>query len=80
MIFIGKRNISDGLFKMNIMIMVIEDENNNKNNDSSSYLVDYYDTSQDKLGHVNYDSIQRLINLELLPTSFWNKNISIKFM
>lgn len=70
MIFIGKRNISDGLFKMNIMIMVIEDENNNKNNVSSSYLVDYYDTSQDKLGHVNYDSIQRLINLELLPTSF----------
>jgi hypothetical protein len=70
MIFIGKRNISDGLFKMNIMIMVIEDENNNKNNVSSSYLVDYYDTCHDKLGHVNYDSIQRLINLELLPTSF----------
>lgn len=70
MILIGKRNISDGLFKMNIIIMVIKDENNNKNNVSSSYLVEYYDTWHDKLGHVNYDSIQRLINLELLPTSF----------
>jgi len=70
MIFIGRRYISDGLFKMNIMIMVIKDENNNKNNVSSSYLVEYYDTWHDKLGHVNYDLIQILINLELLPTSF----------
>ena len=70
MIFIGKRYISDGLFQMNIMIMVMKDENNNKNNVSSSYLLEYYDTWHDKLGHVNYDSIQRLINLELLPTTF----------
>jgi hypothetical protein len=70
MIFIGRRYISDGLFKMNIMTMIIKDENNNKNNVSSSYLVEYYDTWHDKLGHVNYDLIQILINLELLPTSF----------
>ena len=50
--------------------MVIKDENNNKNNVSSSCLVEYYDTWHDKLGHVNYDLIQILINLELLPTSF----------
>ena len=41
------------------------DENNNKIV-SSSYLIKFCDVWHDKLGYVNYNSMQRLINHELL--------------
>jgi hypothetical protein len=42
--------------------------NNNNNNASSFYLLKACDIWHVSLGHVNYNFIQLLINLELLPT------------
>jgi len=42
--------------------------NNNNNNASSFYLLKACDIWHVSLGHANYNFIQLLINLELLPT------------
>jgi len=47
----------------------------------SSYLLKSCDVWHYRLGRVNYNSIQRLINHELLPRIiFEKKNISVKFV
>ena len=47
----------------------------------SSYLFKSCDVWHYRLGRVNYNSIQRLINHELLPRIiFEKKNISVKFV
>jgi hypothetical protein len=48
--------------------------NNNNNNASSSCLFEACDIWHVSLGHVNYNFIQLLINLELLPTMIFVKN------
>jgi hypothetical protein len=53
---IEKEYLYDGLFKINIMIIVTNDENNNKIA-SSSYSLKCYDVWHNKLGHVNYNFI-----------------------
>jgi hypothetical protein len=58
--FLGKRYLFDDLFKMNVMTIVTNNENKNKNT-SSSYLLESCDVCYDRLDHVNYNSIQRLI-------------------
>lgn len=71
--FVGKGYLCDGLFKMNVMTIVTKDENNNKVA-SSSYLLESCNMWHGRLGHVNYKSIQRLINNDLLPTMDFDKN------
>ena len=39
----------------------------NENTVFSTYMLDVSNNWHDRLGHVNYDSIHRLINLDLLP-------------
>ena len=41
--------------------------NNNKNNDSSAYLLESDNLWHARLGHVNYKSLQKMINMEILP-------------
>jgi hypothetical protein len=53
------------LFKMNTITIVTNDKNKNMNI-FSSYLLECCDVWHNKLGHVNYSFIQRLINHELL--------------
>ena len=58
--FIGKGYLSEGLFKLNVMVSSI-----NKN-----YLVMNIETFSiwhGRLGHVNYNSIKKLMNLNLIP-------------
>jgi hypothetical protein len=71
--FIEKWYLCDRLFKMNVMIIAINDGNNNKIA-SSSDLLKYCDVWHYRLSHVNYNSIQRLINHELLPSMVFKKN------
>jgi hypothetical protein len=52
---------------MNIITIVTNDKNKNKNV-FSFYLLKCCDVWHNKLGHVNYSFIQRLINHELLPS------------
>jgi hypothetical protein len=59
--FVEKRYLCDGLFKRNVMTIVTNDKNKNKNV-FSSYLLEFCDVWYGRLGHVNYEFIQRLIN------------------
>jgi hypothetical protein len=61
---VRKGYLSDGLFKMNVIAIVSINENKNK---SSAYLLESSDVWHEKLGYVNYGTLHRLINLNLLP-------------
>ena len=62
-IYVGKSYISDSLFKMNLMTVVSFIINKNT---SSSYLLESSNLWHGRLGHVNYGSLRRLINMECL--------------
>jgi hypothetical protein len=76
--FVEKRYLCNDLFKINVMIIVTNDKNNNKIV-SSSYLFETYYVWHDKLGHVNYNFMQRLINHGLLPSMIFYKNHKCDF-
>ena len=64
----GKGYLSDGLFKMNVMTVVPKAiAITNNNNNTSDYLVDSSNIWYARLGHVNYDTLHRLSNLDFLP-------------
>ena len=65
-VFVGKGYMSDGLFKLNVMT-VVPTSSNNKNEMNSSYLLESSNMWHARLGHVNYDAIRRLVNLNDLP-------------
>jgi hypothetical protein len=58
---VEKQYLYDFLFKMNVITIKTTYENYN-NIAFSSYLIESYDVWHEKLGHVNYNSMQRLIH------------------
>jgi len=77
-IFIEKMYLYDGLFKINIMTIVTIYNNNNNKIASSYYLFDSCDVWHYILGHMNYNSMQMLINHELLSRLIFEKNYKYK--
>jgi hypothetical protein len=67
-VFIKEGYLRDDIFKMNIMTIITINEKKNNYNAYSSYLFKFYDMWYDMLGHVNYNFLQRLLNLDLLPS------------
>ena len=65
--YVGKGYMSNGLFKMNVMTVVPPIKNINKNSTSSAYMLESSNAWHGILGHVNYDTLHRLINMECLP-------------
>ena len=65
--YVGKGYMSNGLFKMNVMTVVPPIKNINKKNTSSTYMLESSNVWHGRLGHVNYDTLRRLINMECLP-------------
>ena len=63
-IYVGKGYMSNELFKMNVMTIV--SDFNNKNT-SSAYMLESYNIWHGRLGYVNFDTLRKLMNLELLP-------------
>ena len=63
-IYVGKGYMSDGLFKINVMTIV---SNFNNKNTSFAYMIEPSIVWHDRLGHVNFDTIRKLMKLELLP-------------
>ena len=59
--YVGKGYVFDRLFKLNVMTII------NKNNQSSVYLLESSNLWHGRLGHVNYDTLHRLINLDHIP-------------
>ena len=60
--YVGKGYLSNGLFKMNVMTVI----DNNKGA-SSVYMLESSNVWYGRLGHVNYYTLDRMINLNLLP-------------
>ena len=58
----GKGYATDGFFKLNVMTII------NKENKSSAYFLKSFNVWHSRLGHVNYDTICRLINLDHIPS------------
>ena len=63
--YVGKGYVTEGLFKLNVMTVVPKI---NKVKQSSVYLIESSNLWHGRLGHVNYDTLRRLINLEHIPT------------
>ena len=66
--YVGKGYLQDGLFKLNVMSLI-----DNKIN-SSVYLLELNNLWHARLGHVNYKSLKRMINMEILPKFECNKS------
>ena len=60
--YVGRGYVSDGLFKLNVLTII------NKDNKSSVYMLESSNLWHGRLGHVNYDTLRRLINLEHIPS------------
>ena len=65
--YVGKGYMSNGPFKMNVMTIVPPIKNINNKNTSSAYMLESSNVWHGRLGHVNYDTLCRLINMECLP-------------
>ena len=64
--FVGKGYVSNGLFKLNVM--TVKPKIMNETNSSFVYVLESSNLWHGRLGHVNYDSLKRLINLNHMPT------------
>ena len=65
--YVGKGYMSNGLFKMNVMAIVPPIKNINNKSTSSAYMLESSNVWHGRLGHVNYDTLRRLVNMECLP-------------
>ena len=63
--YIGKGYVSDGMWKLNVMTVI--KPNINKVN-TSTYMLESSNLWHGRLGHDNYDTLRRLINLNHIPT------------
>ncbi|KAD4384796.1 hypothetical protein E3N88_24964 [Mikania micrantha] len=62
--FVGKGYAQNGMFKLNVIAKV---ENMNENVSTSAYLIESSNVWHGRLGHVNFNSMRRLIKLDCIP-------------
>ncbi|KAH7844842.1 hypothetical protein Vadar_032277 [Vaccinium darrowii] len=62
--YVGKGYMADGLFKMNVMTVI---PTINKTNAPVAYVLESSILWHGRLGHVNYESMRRLVNLDHIP-------------
>ncbi|KAD3336335.1 hypothetical protein E3N88_31854 [Mikania micrantha] len=62
--FVGKGYAQNGMFKLNVIAKV---ENMNENALTSAYLIESSNVWHGRLGHVNFNSMRRLIKLDCIP-------------
>lgn len=68
--YVDKDYVKDGLFKMNVLTIVL---NNSRNKISSSaYILELSNLWHHSLGHANFNSICKSMNLSLLPSMHFN--------
>lgn len=66
--YVGKGYVCNGMWKINAISSKSNAMINNKNNTSSAYIIESLNLWHGRLGHVNYDTLRRLINLQHIPT------------
>ena len=63
--YVGKRYMSDGMWKLNVMTII---KSNMNKASTSTYMLESSNIWHGRLGCVNYDTLNRLINLNHIPT------------
>ena len=63
--YVGKGYMRDGMWKLNLMIVI---KSNIYKASSSAYMLESSNLWHGGLGHVNYDTLRRLINLDHILT------------
>ncbi|KAL6312007.1 hypothetical protein AAG906_017660 [Vitis piasezkii] len=63
--YVGKGYMSDGMWKLNVMTII---KSNMNKASTSTYMLESSNLWHGRLGHVNYDILCRLINLNHIPT------------
>ena len=63
--YVRKGHMSDGMWKLNVMTII---KSNMDKSSSSAYMLELSNLWHGRLGHVNYDTLRRLINLDHIPT------------
>ena len=63
--YVGKSYVNDGLFKLNVM--TLKPKINNEAS-FSAYLLESFNLWHDRLGHFNFNSLRKLINMKHIPT------------
>ena len=63
--YIGKGYTSDGMWKLNVTTIIKYDMNKVS---ISAYILESSKLCHGRLGHINYDTFRRLINLNHIPT------------
>ncbi|RVW87884.1 Retrovirus-related Pol polyprotein from transposon TNT 1-94 [Vitis vinifera] len=69
--YVGKGYMSDGMWKLNVMTII---KSNMNKASTSTYVLESSNLWHGRLGHVNYDTLRRLINLNHIPTFQINSN------
>ena len=59
--FVGNDYCNQGLFMLNVYDII-----NNNASSSSTYVVDSYDIWHDRLGHVNFSYMKKMVELSLI--------------
>ena len=63
--YVGKGYVSDGMWKLNVMTII---KSNMDNESTSTYMLESSNLWHGTLGHINYDTLCSLINLNHIPT------------
>ena len=63
--YVEKGYMSNGMWKVNVMTIIKSDMNKAC---TSAYILEFSNLWHGRLGHVNYDTLHRLINLNHIPT------------
>ena len=75
--YVGKGYMSGGMWKLNVMT-IIKSEMNKAS--SSAYILESSNLWHGRLGHVNYDTLRKLINLNHIPTFQLMQSTSVKLV
>ena len=57
--YVGKGYVNDGIWKLNVMTIIKSSMNKES---TSTYMLESSNLWHGRLGHVNYDTLRRLIN------------------
>ena len=75
--YVGKRNMSGGLWKLNVMTIIRLAMNKAS---TSAYILESSNLWNGRLEHVNYDNLCRLIDLTHIPTFQIDASVSVKLV
>ena len=70
--YVAKGYLSDGLFKLNVCTVVPKVIINNKVSTFASIVESF--VRHGRLGHVNFNSLRRLVNMNLIPKFTFDTN------